>query len=208
METQYAGGIYKISVWIMRFAYVNLLWITFTLLGLIVSGFFPATVAMFSIERKWMKGEGDFPIFQTFWKEYKQEFLNANILGFFLSLFGFLLFINYRLFAGTEGIITNLLSILFIVICFVYFIVLIYVFPVYVHYKVNNLDKIKNALLVGLFSPLMTLMIGLSVFSFYYIGAVIPGVIPVFTGSGLSFAVMWFSYCAFNRIEGKSKANQ
>lgn len=208
METYYAGGLYKISIWIMRFAYVNFLWILFTLLGLIILGFFPATVAMFSVERKWIKGEDNFPIFQTFWQEFKEELVNANLLGLFLSIFGSLLFINYQFLAAAEGIVINLLSILFAAICFVYLIVLIYVFPVYVHYKVNNLEKIKNALFVGLFSPLMTLMIGLSMFSFYYISAVFPGIIPVFAGSGLSFAVMWFSYCAFNRIEGKSKTIQ
>ena len=32
------GGIYRYSEWIMRLAYINILWILFTLLGLVVFG--------------------------------------------------------------------------------------------------------------------------------------------------------------------------
>lgn len=80
-------GFYSISEWVLRFAYVNVLWISFNLLGLIVFGFFPATIAMFTVVRKWVLKETDISVFNTFWFAYKKEFFKGNFLGFIISLF-------------------------------------------------------------------------------------------------------------------------
>lgn len=37
-------GLYTVTEWIYRFAIVNLLWILFTIAGLVIFGFFPATL--------------------------------------------------------------------------------------------------------------------------------------------------------------------
>src|SRR5690606_4799217 len=73
--------IYKGMEWITRFVYLHLLWICFTLLGGIVFGLFPATVTSHAIMRKWLRGEDDFPILQTYWSYYKQDFWKSNTLG-------------------------------------------------------------------------------------------------------------------------------
>ena len=59
-------------------AYANALWVLFSLLGLIVLGIAPATVALFSITKDWAKKDWDQPVFQTFWQTYKTEFFRAN----------------------------------------------------------------------------------------------------------------------------------
>lgn len=64
--------IYSLSNWIVKICYVNLLWGIFMLVGLIVFGFFPATVALFTVCRKWVLGDRDVPIFSTFWSAYKK----------------------------------------------------------------------------------------------------------------------------------------
>src|SRR5690625_6342583 len=58
------GGFYTLANWIMRLAYVNILWIAFSLVGIIILGFFPATIGMFTVIRKWIQGDGDIPIFK------------------------------------------------------------------------------------------------------------------------------------------------
>ncbi len=68
------GGFYRVSEWIMRFAYVNILWGLFTLAGLVLFGFMPATVAMFTVIRKWLMGETDIPVFKTFFASFKKRF--------------------------------------------------------------------------------------------------------------------------------------
>ncbi len=53
----------KAFEWITKIAYLNLLWLGFTLLGLIIFGIFPATAATFTVARKWVTGYPDVAIY-------------------------------------------------------------------------------------------------------------------------------------------------
>ena len=79
-------GVYSVSEWVMKFTYVNILWITFSILGLFVLGLFPATTAMFAVIRKWVLKLPDIPTFKTFTSAYKKEFLKSNVIGLMFSL--------------------------------------------------------------------------------------------------------------------------
>ncbi|WP_421102885.1 DUF624 domain-containing protein [Sporosarcina psychrophila] len=57
-----SGFTYNVFEWITRLAYIYLLWILFSLAGGMISGFFPATIAMFAISREWLKGISEIPI--------------------------------------------------------------------------------------------------------------------------------------------------
>src|SRR5699024_2683932 len=93
----FAMGAYRFSVWLTRLAYLNLLWIAFTIIGLGIFGFMPATTAMFAIARKWLHGEVDIPITKTFWQQYKASFFQTNILGLLLGGVGYLLVVEFRI---------------------------------------------------------------------------------------------------------------
>src|SRR5690625_6125259 len=80
------SSLYKTLEWITRFAYINLLWIFFTIIGGVLLGFFPATTAMFAIIRDWLQGNNDDPLFIGFWQYYKKEFWKGNRLGAFIVL--------------------------------------------------------------------------------------------------------------------------
>jgi hypothetical protein len=69
--------IYRLSNLILRLVYINFLWILFSLLGLLIAGFFPSTVAMFTVVRIWVLGETDAAIFNMFWKTLNISFLKA-----------------------------------------------------------------------------------------------------------------------------------
>lgn len=60
---------------------LNILWVAFTLLGLVIFGLFPATIALFAVIRKWILENEDTPILQEFIKRYKAEFKMANVIG-------------------------------------------------------------------------------------------------------------------------------
>ncbi|MDC3416041.1 YesL family protein [Aquibacillus salsiterrae] len=203
METGVTSGFYNLCLWIFRFAYLNIIWILFCVLGLVIVGFFPATTAMLMIERKWLSGEKDIPIFQTFCSLFRQEFLKSNLLGFPLITFGILLYLNYLMLTSLNGLIVDVLTLFLIGLVFLYAIVVIYIFPVYIYYDVKYMDNVKYAFFIGISSPLMSLFILLSVVVYLYIGSIFPGIIPLYSGSVISFAVMWFTYCAFKRIEQK-----
>src|SRR5699024_8438852 len=75
-------GYYRFSVWTLRLAYVNFCWILFTLLGLVLFGFMPATAAMFSIVRKWIgqrRHSSFYNISKTFQEKlYRNEWIGAR----------------------------------------------------------------------------------------------------------------------------------
>lgn len=59
---------------IMKIAWLNTLWVLFTLGGGVVFGWAPSTAAMFTVVRKWLLGRTDAPVFKTFYQTYKKEF--------------------------------------------------------------------------------------------------------------------------------------
>ncbi len=99
--------LYEALGWITKFIYLNILWIIFSLLGIVVLGFFPATATMFGITRKWLLGEKDIPIFKTFFFLYKTNFIESNIIGSLLLIFGAILYIDLRFFQTTDSILLS-----------------------------------------------------------------------------------------------------
>src|SRR5699024_398229 len=91
-----------ILTWITRLAFVNFLWILFSILGLFVGGIFPATIAALGVSRKWLMSERDIPILKTFKELYRRDFVASNILGWILTLIGILLYINFRVILNLE----------------------------------------------------------------------------------------------------------
>lgn len=67
------NGLHGFCVWVMRLAYLNLLWLLFTLAGLGVAGLMPATAAMFTVTREWVKGNPDASVFSVFLRAYKEK---------------------------------------------------------------------------------------------------------------------------------------
>ena len=45
---------YAITEYVMQLAYINLLWILFTLLGFGIFGLFPSTAALFAVTNEWV----------------------------------------------------------------------------------------------------------------------------------------------------------
>lgn len=192
--------IYKAMEWITRFAYLQLLWITFTFLGFIAFGLFPSTTAAFSVVRRWLLGETDAPIFKTFSKYYKKEFLKSNFLGLFVSIgISLILFNLYFVDATTLNGLSTLHIILFAVILF-YLIFIFYLFPSFVHFEGNIFKVMKNALLFLLISPLHTLLMALSITSLLIIFYTIPALAFIFGISSYTFITTWIGLKAFQKV--------
>jgi uncharacterized membrane protein YesL len=208
MMTGLMSRFYRFSEWIMRFAYLNILWICFTLLGLIVFGFFPATVATFAVTRKWVMGEYDIPVFKTFWCTYKSEFLKSNLLGFTLVAIGCILYVDYRISVDSASIIGKILFIPLLVLIFLYSLLLLYVFPLFTHYDIKVFYVIKNAFLMTVLYPFSTILMVISNIVVYYALTLLPGLIPFFGVSSLSFLLTWCAHYAFAKNQQKEKRSQ
>jgi uncharacterized membrane protein YesL len=206
--TRLMSGFYSISEWIMRLAYLNILWVCFSLIGLIVFGFFPATVATFAVTRKWVMGESDIPVFKTFWSTYKSEFLKSNLLGLTLAAIGCILYMDFRISVDSASIIGKILFIPLLVLIFLYSLLLLYVFPLFTHYDIKVFHVIKNALLMMVLHPLSTIMMVISNIVVYFAMTLLPGLIPFFGVSSWSFLLTWCAHYAFAKNQQKKKRSQ
>ncbi|MFV2049067.1 YesL family protein [Metabacillus litoralis] len=187
--------------WIFRLVVLNVAWIFYSVLGLFVAGVFPATAAMLSVARKWILGEHDIKIFQTFKNAYRQEFATANILGWILTITGVILYVNFQLMKNSVSVFSVVTPFAFYLMVFFYMILLIWAFPMLVHYKATWRQHLKNAIIVGLSKIHYTLMCGLAIFAILYLSLSYPGIIPFFTISVLGIGVMWVTLRVFTRMD-------
>lgn len=197
------GRFYQFGEAVLFLFYVNFLWIVFTLLGLFFLGIGPSTVAMFAVFRKWSMGEQGFAVFPVFWKSYREEFLKANGLFWLLFLFGMMLLVNLHYFEVNDPTINLLVKATFILTAILYGLLLLYVFPLYVHYDRSIGQYIKNALLISLYQPLRTMYLLAACFVLYYLWVTFSVFLFLFGPSLTSLVVMWICYRTFIRIEYK-----
>jgi uncharacterized membrane protein YesL len=201
-----AGIFYKVSEWIARLAYINFLWLAFTMLGLVVFGFFPAYIAMLSVIRKWIMGNSDVPVFRTFLLVYKKEFLKSNGLGFILTAIGYILYVDLSIVKEAPGFI-NLtyypLSLIFLGFILASF----YSFPIIVHYDTKIHHALKNSFILMVLSPFSTIMMICGSIAVYLLMTTIPGLLPFFSASFLAFTIMWSALLAFSKIEKRQESS-
>jgi uncharacterized membrane protein YesL len=197
--------IYRITELIMQFAYLQLLWIAFTILGLGVFGIFPATAAMFSVIRKWVIGEVDTPVFKTFWKNYKIEFFKVNGLGLILTAIGWLLYFDYHYFAVGVSIGSTILKIMTLLIAYLFITTCIYFFPIFVHFEYRFFAYIKYSFLFSLASPLKTAGLFIITYLFYFLSMKVPALFLFFSGSIISYIWMWYIYRTIARMPSSIK---
>lgn len=201
-----ANGFYNFSMWITRFTYVSLLWVLFTLLGLVIFGISPATAALFVVTRKWVQKDVEIPIFQTFWNEYKENFWKTNGLGLVLLAFGYLISIEYIVLSNMEGFMYNIATLFVIGQMILYGIVLIYFFPVYAHFNIEKrFDYYKWPFVIGVVHPILTVILIVLIaviqfVTFYFLP------IPInFVGMALSaYVASWGASLTFGKYESVS----
>ena len=204
MPTGLSGVLVRICDWVSKLAYLNLLWIAFTLIGFVLLGFFPATIAMFSVCRKWVMGEQDIPIFRTFFDTYKTEFRKGNLIGGCLMILIYILWVDYHILNSSPNDYLQYLAYLFFLLSVFFGIFLLFFFPLYVHYEFKLRQLIKYTLLLSSASPLTAIMMVTAVLLVYYLTLSISGAVVFFSGSTFSLFIMWATY----RLLQKQKGNE
>ncbi|GAE94315.1 hypothetical protein JCM21714_3462 [Gracilibacillus boraciitolerans JCM 21714] len=199
------GYVYRLMVWITRLAYLNILWVLFSSLGLLVFGIFPATTAMFAIERRWIRGNTSFSILPYFWEVYKREFKKANLIVLPFVLLSLLIYINLQFTLIMNEILGNILLLFLFSISFLLLLVLIYFFPVYVHYDIKLIQSMLFSFMIALSSPLQTILIIVNVLAFFIVSVFLPGIFFLFAGSVTSMITMWFAYRAIIGLENRNE---
>ncbi len=194
-------GMYRASEWVMKLAYINLLWILFTLMGLVIFGIVPATIAIFAITRKWIRGEKDTLILSTFLKAYKHDFLKGNIICLAFIIICIIIYCDWLFITNLNGISYEIAMIVLVMIGIIVISTLLYFFPVYVHFDIKFTQYFKYAFLMVVSYPLITFLLLIGVFAVYNLMYFIPGLIPFFGFSILAIVINWIVNQGFLRNE-------
>lgn len=190
--------------WVTRIALLNVLWIVFTILGLGFLGLFPSFSATFTIARKWVNGETDIPVVKTFWQYYKKDFVKSNLLGYLLSVVGYVLYLDFVFLTVSPSKAVYLLTIPFVLIAFIFTLTLLYVFPVFVYYDMKLFQVLKSSFFMMLLNPLQTLImiigcLGLGVILWAFQG------LAIFFGPAIfAMIIMMPAHRAFQRVKDKN----
>lgn len=197
-----SGMIYNALEWVTRFAYINILWGLFSLLGGVIFGFFPATIAMFALIREWIKGNTEIPVFSSFWKFYKADFLKSNLLGLFIAAVVIVIYIDVQYIQNSTSLEWTYIPLFVFMLLFILF--LFYIFPVFVHYDLKIPQLIKNAFLLMLINPLHSLFMIICLTSIFFVMRALPALAFIFGGSAYAFITMWLCFNAFNKVKRKA----
>ncbi|MCA1022072.1 DUF624 domain-containing protein [Halobacillus litoralis] len=96
--------IYQCCDWLMRLAVLNILWLTFSMAGLLVFGVFPASAAASALLKEWVAGERP-ASFSYFRSIYRQSFFSSNTVFTGGSLVFILLGLNLYTSLQFQGIL-------------------------------------------------------------------------------------------------------
>lgn len=190
----------RIAYKMIELAYINVLWILFSVIGLGIFGIFPATVAMFSVVRKLIKNEENIKIFPTYWTSFCFNFLQANGFGLIFLLIAYFFYFDFQFLQLNSGKLEFLYPVLvFILISSI--VTLLFFFPVYTHFDLKFFQYFKQSFLIAITSPIEVIAIGAVAGVIFFITTILPGIIPLFTGSVFAYAATFISFRAFARIE-------
>lgn len=188
--------------WLWRGIFVNLCWIAFTALGLGIFGFFPASVALFTIVRKWLRKESDFPVWKTFKQVYVKEWKRTNGIGLVFYSIGLFLYMDLRIIDSfMSGMLASFLTILISIMLLFLLLVVCYFFAVYVHYELSNKEYMKQSLLFTLTSLPSTIGIAAGLFVIISLINQMPGLIPFISAVAPAFWMMKVCLSRFAFLE-------
>ncbi|MEW9052311.1 MAG: DUF624 domain-containing protein [Neobacillus sp.] len=198
----FSNAVYTVCDWIARLAYINLLWILFTLSGLGIFGFFPATIAMLATLRQFLLKNHP-PVFKTFWHYYKQEFFNSNKLGLIIVTFGLILSMNINFLQTATNQGSTFLFYSSIIMSFIYFLIICYTLASYVEFEQPLGTHLKNALLITVYCPIPSLFLIFGFGAVYFAVTKISGLGFFFSVSLLGLVILSSANLAYKKVARK-----
>lgn len=176
--------------WIMKLAYLNILWLGFTLLGIGIFGFFPATITSFIMLKKFVvEGETEWTVKQ-FFVCFKKMFFRSNRIGFFCWLIlGSLGFNLHLVLTSEEPLFIGLRIPLLMTIIGTLF-MLVYIFPISVYGRRSLYQTFFSACCFALAFPVQTAKVLGFLLLIAGIGFLFPMFLLFFSGSVSMYLVL------------------
>lgn len=188
-------------------AKLNLLWIVFTLLGGVLLGLGPATVAAYTLARRRARGESIHD-WTEFWHVYRREFVRASLLVLPLALVATVLIGNLLYFAAL-GPGLEPLRIATIVALAALAGVAAYVGPLYAYYDLPLWAYIPKASLLALTRPASSVLLLFALSAIVFATATLPVLAPLISVGAWIYLNTWLCQRFFQENEARlhSKGN-
>ncbi|SFL52307.1 Uncharacterized membrane protein YesL [Gracilibacillus orientalis] len=205
-KTVNSNGFYRFLEWLMWIMYLNLLWVVMSLAGVVFLGLFPATMALVITIREWCVQKNEVAFNKIFFKAYKKTFIKSNMIGYLLTIVGYILFVDFQWVMQHTTTFQSLFLVLFIVMGIIYTIAILYIFPTFAHFDLSIRQTLKHAIVLGLFSPLVTIGMFVALFLLQYVWRFIPGLLPVVGVSFTFYIVTRLALFSFESFENRQQS--
>ncbi|PCD83464.1 DUF624 domain-containing protein [Lysinibacillus fusiformis] len=200
------GKLYWFVEWITLLAVLQLLWTGLTLLGLLLFGVAPATVAMFTTLRKRLQGEDDLKrLVKIYWNTYKVEFIPSNKIGMILLSVGYFVTINFQIVSSLHGLLGLLLLTVFISISILFGMIVVNIFQLYAHYDLPILRYFAASIIFSIAYPLQMISNIVGLIILYKLYSCFPGLIPFF---GVSLAALFLTWMSSHIFKNDREADE
>jgi len=135
---------YKFCIIVLKEFYLNVLWVASTLMGGIIFGIGPATIALLAVQKEIILGNDDVAVFHLFKNTYKSHFKKASITGLIYIFVGIVLVTNIY---ATQNYIAR---VFFLLVGFFYLISLTFIAPVALEFNLPSLkEQISASVIIG-----------------------------------------------------------
>lgn len=201
MANKLLEAVNKTLEWIMWTVWLHLLWVAFTVSGLVVFGWMPATLALFAVWRKLLlHREEKLNIFRLFYTEFKQHFIKKNLIGVIFMISFLIIYVDVLFYQYLTGVYAFLFLIVLIPLFIVAASLYIYFPAVYAHFQLSMKDYFKQAVVFGFASPLASVSITIFIVAAGFVYYQFPFLFIIFGISPLGVMVMKISLIRFRQL--------
>lgn len=195
-------GLWRLLNWIMILAYLNILWILFSLLGLIVFGVGPATVSVFTLIRSHLNNDYRSSIWRVFRQSFQENFWNANKFMLIIVPAVCIVYIDFVFLRMLPNsfFIDNIVFTCMIVLSLLLIILFSYLFAVYVHFDLLFFENFKYAILIAGINPLPATLMLIGLFITFIIFLLIPAMSVFYLISLPAFIIQLCAQQSFKKI--------
>lgn len=187
-------------------ALLNLAWIAFTLLGGVVFGFAPSTVAASALVRRRVRGDLVRPL-TAFWGVYRAEFFRANVLLMPVAFGMAALLFSWQYFERGPDALAGILAGLALVLLGLCAAVGAVLVPLYCSYELPLHRYLPSAVAFTVANPLLLVLVLATVSGVLVLSWYLPGIVPFFTVGLLSYLSTRLSLDFIDRNENRLAAS-
>lgn len=224
------GGLYRLTEWISRIAFSNILWalcsVPFLFMGLmkmimlgsgaggpneqitlnwalgILAPFtvFPATAALFTVVRKWVMGNTDIGTFRTFFQGYKENYFKSMLGGAIYTVLFVVMYVDVTVYM-TQMANFRIVGILMLVLMIILFVSMFNFFSIVVHYQMTFKEVVTNSVLLTIARPIRVFSTLIGAALLVYIGMRYPVLYAICIPTLISMFAFFNFYATYNKLQ-------